>query len=72
VEREELPVVCSADVAAPEGSGRDAAETGKVGVFGETDTTRAGSVATGAVEAAFTAAVLVPSLIFEVCDPRVV
>jgi hypothetical protein len=77
-----------AEVAAPAGRGRDAAETatvaatdtgtvaametGSVGVLGETATTIAGSVATGAVEAALTATVLVPSLTLVVWLPRVV
>jgi hypothetical protein len=76
-------VVWFAEVAAPAGRGRDTAETGcvagkfvtltgSVGVLGETATTRAVSVAIGAVEAAFTAAVFVPSLILVVCDPKVV
>ena len=41
-------------------------------LLGEMATTSAGSVATAAVEAGFTAAVLVPSLIFVVWLPRVV
>jgi len=41
-----------AAVAAPVGNGDEAKDTGRVGVFGETATTRAVSVATGAVEAA--------------------
>ena len=58
-------------VAAPVGRGRDAAEMGMV-LFGLTATTRAGSVAAAAVEAALTAAVFVPSLTLVVWLPRVV
>jgi hypothetical protein len=36
----------------------------EIGLLGEIATTKAGSAATAAVEAAFTAAVLVPSVIF--------
>jgi hypothetical protein len=56
-------VVWFAAVAAPDGRGREAAETGTV-LLGLIATTRAGSVAIAAVLAAFTAAVFVPSVIF--------
>jgi hypothetical protein len=58
VAREVFPVVCNAEVLAPVGRPRT--------VLGETLTTRAGSVVAGAVEAALTAAVFVPSFIFVV------
>jgi hypothetical protein len=72
VERLEFPVVCRAEVAAPEGRGRDAADTGRVGVLGDTATTKAVSVATGAVDAALIVAEWVPSLISVVWAPSVV
>ena len=64
-------VVWFAAVAAPVGSGSDAADTATV-LFGETATTSAGSVAIAAVDAAFTAAVFVPSLTLVVWFPSVV
>jgi hypothetical protein len=72
VARDVLPVVCRADVAAPVGNGREAAETGSVGVLGETATTSAVSVATGAVEAALMVALCVPSFSSVVWVPIVV
>jgi hypothetical protein len=52
VPRSVIIVAWLAAVAAPVGKGKEAAETGRVGVFGETATTSAVSVATGAVDAA--------------------
>ena len=51
-----LPVVCSEEVAKL-----------PVAEFGDSETTNAGSVAVGAVDAAFTAAVFVPSVTRVVC-----
>jgi hypothetical protein len=66
VDRLALPLVCKAEVAAPEGKGKDAAETGTV-LFGLTATTIAVSVAVAEVDAAFIVAVRAPSFSIVVC-----
>jgi hypothetical protein len=65
-----LPVVCSALVAAPAGSGKAAAVIATE-FIGLTATTKGLSVASAAADAGLTVAVFVPSVNLVVCEPPV-